>query len=219
MKRIFFILPALFFYTEIIAQNSFGLKLAYNSATATKPVKYADTKSIDRFQLGIFGKLDVYKHFFLRGIITYNQKGNFYSDMYYIADGGKSVTVKLNYLEASVDLGYSIKLIGKHKILVGAGPYLAYGLNGTEKGIGESLMGPIAIDRKVKFTNSDYYDGTKMTVQPIDAGLNLNVGYQYRKYGIFFNYGFGLTNRQNEGTSMNKSYNRVASVGVSYNIK
>jgi len=133
-------------------------------------------------------------------------------------DAGKKVDVKLNYIEASVDLGYSIKLIGKHKILLGAGPFLAYGLNGTEKGTGETLMGPIVIDRKVDFTNSDHYNGTKLNIKPIDFGLNFNVGYQFRKYGIFANYGLGLTNREKFGNNY-KSYNRVTSFGVSYSFK
>jgi hypothetical protein len=205
-------------FTTMHAQSTFGLKVAYNRTTATSPVNYADTKGIDRIQLGIFGKLNLYKHFFVRGNITYNQKGNYYSDLYYMADAGKSVSIKLNYLEASADLGYTLKLIGKHKILAGVGPYLAYGLNGTEKGKMETIAGMRDFNRKVKFTNSDFNDGTKLQIKPIDFGLNFNIAYQYRKYGLFFNYGLGLTNRENMAYSYN-SYNRVASVGFSYSFK
>jgi hypothetical protein len=106
----------------------------------------------------------------------------------------------------------------KQRIHLGAGPYLAYGLNGTEKETGETLIGPVVVDRKVKFTNSDYNDGAKLQIKPIDFGLNFNIGYQFRKYGLFFNYGLGLTNRENLGDSY-KSYNRVASVGVSYSFR
>ncbi len=219
MKRVVMLSLACLFVNAAFAQNGFGIRVAYNKSTATKPVDYADIKAIDRFQVGVFGKLDLLKHFFVRGNLIYNQKGNYYYDMYFTPDAGKATHTRLNYLEASADLGYAIKLTGKHKILVAAGPYLAYGLNGTEKGKMGTIAGLFPIDRKVEFTNSDYYDGKKLTVKPIDAGLNLNVGYQYRKYGLFFNYGLGLTNRQNEGNTSNTSYNRVASVGVSYSIR
>lgn len=201
------------------AQNTLGVRAAYNKTTAVKHAGYADYKPIDRLQVGVFGKFDLYKRFFVRANVMYNQKGSDYSDIHYFADAGRVTRIKLNYLEVAADLGYSIKLIGRHKILVSAGPYLAYGLNGTEKGYGESLMGSIVYNRKVDFTHTDYYDGKSLTVEPVDAGLNINVGYQYRKYGLFFNYGLGLSNTHNEGTDLNKSYNRVASVGVSYSIR
>lgn len=220
MKNIIPLLLAFIFFTEIQAQNTFGINVAYNKTSTNKPGDFADIAGINRFQLGVFGKLSVYKNFFVKGSLLYNQKGNIYDDDNYIADAGKRVSIKLNYMEAAVDLGYSIRLIGKHRVLVGAGPYLAYGLNGTEKGIGETIMGPLVIDRKVEFTNADYSDGKKLLVKPIDVGLNFNIGYQYRKYGAFFNYGLGLTNRQNAELSYTyKTYNRVASVGVSYSFK
>lgn len=218
MKKMIFLLMGCILFTKIFSQNTFGVRIAYNNTTATKPADNYDIASLNRFQAGVFGKFSVYKNFFVKGNLIYNQKGNFYDDNNRIVDAGKTVDVKLNYLEASVDLGYSIKLVGKHRILIGAGPYLAYGLNGTEKGMGETLMGPIVIDRKVEFTNSDYNDGTKLRIKPTDFGFNFNVGYQFRKYGLFFNYGLGLANRENLGDGY-KSYNRVASVGVSYSLK
>lgn len=218
MKKIFFLLAGFIFFSQIHAQSTLGVRVAYNNTTATKPVEYAHVKNIERFQVGIFGRLSVYKNIFLKGSLLYNQKGNIYDDDAYIADAGKRVTVKLNYLEASVDMGYAFKLIGKHKILVGVGPYLGYGISGTEKGSGESLLGQIIIDKKAEFTNSDYTDGTTLRIKPLDFGFNFNVGYQFRKYGVFFNYGLGLANRENLGDGY-KSYNRVASVGVSYSFK
>lgn len=215
MKKLFFVLAGCISCTQIQAQITSGLRVAYNHANAANPAENIRLASLNRFQFGVFGKFSMYKNFFLKGSLIYNQKGNFYDDNNMIADAGKRVTVKLDYIEASVDIGYAVRLTGKHHIHLAAGPYLAYGINGTEKGNGETLMGPIVINRKVAFTNSKYYDGTKLQIKPIDAGLNFNVGYQFRKYGLFFNYGLGLTNRD----IWSKSFNRVASVGVSYNFK
>lgn len=220
MKKIFFLLSGFIFLAETQAQNTFGVRIAYNNTTTSKPGSFAYITDINRFQAGVFGKLSVYKKFFVKGTLLYNQKGNIYDDDNYIADAGKRVTIKLNYIETSVDIGYAVKLIGKHQIILGTGPYLAYGLNGTEKGYGESLMGYYTINRKVDFTNADYTDGKKLLIKPIDFGLNFNVGYQFRKFGIFFNYGLGLTNRQTpEYTDTYKTYNRIVSAGASYSFK
>lgn len=219
MKKLMFLL---FISTPLLnlqAQNTAGFKIGYNTATAVKPNSYGDISRINGIQLGVFGKLDLYKRFFIRGNVAYNQKGNQFSDMYYIMDGGRSTTIRLNYLEASVDLGYSIKLPGKHQILAGVGPYLAYGLSGSEKGTMGTIAGPFPVNRDVSFTNSSYYDGTRLPVKPMDAGLNVNVGYQYKKYGLLLNYSIGLVNRANPSGTMGESRNRVFSFMATYSLR
>jgi hypothetical protein len=215
IKKIFFIPLFLFFCTAINAQNSFGVRVAYNNTTVSNPSGNARIRDLNRFQAGAFGQLTIYKEFFLKGNLIYNQKGNFYDDTHVIADAGKSVTMKLNYIETSIDIGYTIKLIEKQRIQMALGPYLAFGLNGTEKGYGETIAGPFNINRKVVFNNTKDYNGTNLQMKPLEAGLNFNVGYQYLKYGAFINYGLGLTNRDKWG----EFFNRVASVGVSYSFK
>jgi hypothetical protein len=215
MKKIVFISTFLFFCSEVEAQNSYGVRVAYNTTNATKASEYIITANLNRFQFGVYGKLTMCKKFFLKGNLIYNQKGNIYNDFASYADAGKKVTIKLNYIETSVDLGYTFNLTKKQTIQLAAGPYLAYGLNGTEKGYGETIAGPVKIDNKVVFNNTKDYNGTNLQIKPIDAGLNFNVAYQYRKYGVFISYGLGLTNREKWG----KSFNRVASIGVSYSFK
>jgi hypothetical protein len=215
MKTFFLITAVLFYTADISAQNSFGIRVAYNNTTATKASENIKTNSLNRFQVGVFGKRYVLNNWFVKANFIYNQKGNFYDDNPAIADAGKTVTIKLNYIETSIDLGYTVKITGRQRVDVAAGPYFAYGINGTEKGYGETLLGPIVIDRKVDFTNSQTKEGTDLRIKPVDVGLNFNIAYQYRKYGMVVNYGLGLTNREVWG----KSFNRVTSIGISYSFK
>jgi Outer membrane protein beta-barrel domain len=198
-----------------VEKKSFGILLGYNNTTVTKTSENDKIKNLNRFQAGIYINGFISKIWFLKGSIVYNQKGNFYDNTYGIADGGKVVTIKLNYVEASLDVGYRINVTATQSINFAAGPYIAVGINGTERGYGESIFGPIKIDKKAVFTNSKFNNGTNLQIKPINFGLNFNIAYQYGKYGLYINYGFGLMKLE-DGVN---SKNRVASVGVSYSFK
>ena len=214
MKTLFLIVLLSALSTMIIAQNSIAVRIAYNNTNATEVAKYTKTRSLNRFQIGFFAKHYVHNNWYVKGNILYNQKGNFYDNMYMIADGGKKVDIKLNYAEVSIDAGYSIKVTALQNIHIGLGPYLAFGINGTEKGWGESLMGPINIDRKIYFVGGGTKYGINTEIKRVDVGLNFNAEYQYKNYGLFTNYGLGLTGRQDQQRSMN----RVFSLGLSYRV-
>jgi len=201
--------------TRIHEQNSFGIRMAYNNTRATNISEIAKVSSLNRFQIGVFHTFYLPKNWFLKTDLIYNQKGNFYNDDDPIADGGKKVSIRLNYIEASIEAGYGIKIRGVHSIRIGFGPYLAYGINGTEKGSAETLYGRIGIDKKIEIVNTQTKEGTNLKIKPVDAGLNFIIAYQYQKYGMFVNYGLGLVNRENWGEALN----RVASVGVSYSFR
>lgn len=213
MKTFFLTVMLLIFCTKIYPQNSFGGRIGYNNTNATETSQLVTTSSLNRFQAGIFAKLYVHNNWYLKGNFIYNQKGNFHNETNHIADDGKKVTIRLNYLEVSIDAGYTIKVNAKQSIHIGSGPYLAYGINGTEKGNKTSLSWPLQIDKKIDFVNRGTQGGTNMEIKQIDVGVNFNIQYQYKNYGLFINYGLGLVNRETYG----RSFNRVATVGLSYN--
>ncbi len=186
--------------------------MAYSSTNATKITENIKTGSLDRFQVFVYAKRYVYKSWFIKANLGYDKNGNFYDDNVVIADGGKKVHIKLNDAACSVDMGYTYKIKAHHQIHAGFGPYLAYGINGTERGYGGTFFGRVPIDKKIDFVNPQTKEGTNLKIKPIDAGLNFNIEYQYNKYGLFINYGLGLSNQENFG----KSFNRVATIGVQY---
>lgn len=196
-------------------KNTFGIRVAYNNTTATNEAKNVIIGSLNRYQAGAFWKYHVLKNWFVKTNLIYSQKGNFYDDDHLYIDGGKKVSIRLDYIEASIEAGYAFKIGPQQSIQVALGPYLAKGIKGTEKGSAETIYGRINIDKKIDLVNSQTKEGTNLKIKPIDAGLNFFVAYQYKKYGVFVNYGLGLVNRENWG----EAFNRVASAGVSYSFR
>lgn len=99
------------------------------------------------------------------------------------ASGDYATTTRISYLELPLNLLYR-PLVGKGHILLGFGPYIAYGIGGKEKSDFGSLA---SIERTVKFKNSvsDMTDLiTNAYYRPFDAGANIFFGYELSN-GIF----------------------------------
>lgn len=103
------------------------------------------------------------------------------------AKGSKkaSTSYQLNYIELPIYFLFKPKL-GSDRILLGLGPYLAYGVGGKIKNSGST---------KIDYANEantvvDYYK----TFRPFDAGANFLAGYEFNN-GLSFqiNAQLGLT--------------------------
>jgi hypothetical protein len=106
-------------------------------------------------------------------------------------NSGITSTYKVNYLEMPLNLTYKAKL-GNGHILLGFGPYVAYGVGGTAKYQG----GNVSYESDIKFKNTiESGDGLDMYLKPIDAGANIFFGYELEA-GLFFqlNSQLGLLN-------------------------
>lgn len=216
MKALLLLLIGLVFYSTISAQNTYGFRIAYNNSNVTTSEDTVITSGITRFQAGVFIKKYFAKKLFMKVNLLYNQKGNFYDNfLRHNADEGKSVKMRLNYLETSVDLGFSFKLNTSQNLHLGVGPYWAYGLSGTEKGWEESIAGPRGVDRKIDFVSGQTKGSANTQMRRVDAGINFNAEYQLKAYGFFINYALGLLSRE---TNYN-TINRVISIGISYSLK
>lgn len=99
------------------------------------------------------------------------------------ASGDFETTTKLSYIEMPLNLLYRPQL-GKGYMLLGFGPYIAYGLGGSEN---SDLLGLVSYERSVKYKNrvtnftelleNAYY-------RPFDAGANIFFGYEL-SLGVF----------------------------------
>jgi len=88
-------------------------------------------------------------------------------------------TTKLYYIEVPLNLLYRPQ-IGDGHILLGCGPYAAYGIKGKEI---NSPYGTVP----VRFLNeADLSDNSYIYYKPFDAGINLLVGFEMFN-GIFIN--------------------------------
>jgi hypothetical protein len=111
---------------------------------------------------------------FLQAGLLYSQKGSRQK-----VEGDMDVKFHVSYLELPVHFLYKPSL-GAGKLVLGAGPYLAYGLGGHVSGAGN-------LDHKVVFTNTvehgnDY--AMAYFIKRFDAGIDLVAGYEWRRYSI-----------------------------------
>ncbi|OFY72702.1 MAG: hypothetical protein A2V46_08720 [Bacteroidetes bacterium RBG_19FT_COMBO_42_7] len=99
------------------------------------------------------------------------------------ASGDYETTTKLSYIEMPLNLLYRPQL-GKGYILLGFGPYIAYGIGGTEN---SELLGLLSYERSVKYKNTvtNFPDLIENAYyRPFDAGANIFFGYEL-SLGVF----------------------------------
>jgi len=131
---------------------------------------------------------------------------------------------RFNWLELPVNVVYTL-----HDFQVFAGPYVALGVGGRERGTlrqasPAARFGPYEFDRKNHY-GSDTYN------RRLDAGINLGVGYRRGPLQVQLGYGIGLRNLHQQpvfdgsvfgdpqrGHEFNndRAHNRVAQLTAAY---
>lgn len=91
-------------------------------------------------------------------------------------------TTRISYLELPLHLMFKPEL-GNGRVIVGFGPYVAYGITGKQS----TSWGSFSYDPKIKFKNeielSDYWSTDYAYYRGFDAGADIFAGYEF---------GFGL---------------------------
>jgi hypothetical protein len=155
---------------------NFGLSAGINMQTLYGS-KYdggkLDYKLIFGYQAGVNVILSLAADFFLNPALLFSVKG---AKQEILEDTKR--TTNLAYMELPVNFLYRPQM-GDGHILLGAGPYLAYGIFGKQK---EILDGVITEELNVKFKNSTATDYAYF--KPIDFGGNLFFGYEFYN-GVF----------------------------------
>ena len=126
-----------------------------------------------------------------------------------------TTTTKLSYIELPLNLVYKGKL-GNGYIMIGFGPYVAYGIGGSVTNEG----GDISLDTDVEFQNVVQLTDPLLTTyfKGLDAGGNVFAGYETAG-GLFFqlNTQFGMVNisPENEWFPNDESVIRNTGFGLS----
>ena len=130
---------------------SFGLRAGVNFQNINGKNENGDNlsnKLVPRFHIGANVELPVATDFYLQPGLLFSTKGAKAEEMV----GGQMMTEKINlsYLEVPVNFLYK-PVLGKGKLLLGFGPYIAFGLGGKVKseGLGQSS------NTTVKFKNNN----------------------------------------------------------------
>jgi hypothetical protein len=111
---------------------------------------------------------------------------------------GQAVVINGNsnigYLEVPLNVAYAVEM-GDNNLVIGAGPYVAFGLTGKNNFEG-SVGGQVVTSDK----ESIDFGSDPGQIKPFDYGANLSVGYLLSG-GLMFkaNYNLGLANISNEG--------------------
>ncbi|MFC4676477.1 porin family protein [Dysgonomonas termitidis] len=140
----------------------------------------------------------------------------------------KNSTIAAFYIQVPVHLGYKFDLSEKTRLMVQAGPYIAYGVGGpTELGDEVILKTPgetITMNLNEYMRHLPYYNlindwrRDKETFsdthfREFDWGIGIGMGVEYEHVNISFRYDFGLYNISQEA---GKVKNRNASVTLGY---
>ncbi len=222
LKKYFFVLGAFFIlHLPTWAQTvKFGAKAGINFATidaySNPTSSIYQSKVFTNLRLGGITEL-TWSKVVLQGGLMLDGKGgeNTYIDP--TTSTNRRKNTRLYYLEIPVNLLYR-KQTKIGTLLVGGGPYAAYGIAGTYTLSGIVFDAPVDGSSKVDFGNNENSDYKRT-----DYGVNLRAEIRLL-HGIGFelNYEYGLRNIATPGLydDVNiKTRNKVFGIAVSYLFK
>lgn len=208
MKKIAFMLAAVCLATAAFAQTSFGIKAGPNFSSYS--VKTGGTKETGKIIAGLSG--GVY------ATVPIARKFNIQPSLMYAGKGGKGkefdTKVRLNYLTLPVIVLFKPGMSGgSGSWMVGAGPYIGYGLSGKiTRGVNDSTSAfAYSSDPFKKQGAAD------ALLRRFDLGGDVELGYE-TAYGfnISLNGAFGVNNIMNHGNSDNFMHNTSFSIMIGY---
>ncbi|GAA4340423.1 hypothetical protein GCM10023149_51830 [Mucilaginibacter gynuensis] len=190
--------------------TTFGIKAGLNQASIKTDLSgfsvpgqvSSSTKSLTSFHIGFFADIKFTKELSLQPALLYTGKGGSFAYAVNIeAEGFNLATVateklSLYYLQLPVNLVYTMP-VGDNHLFFGAGPYIAVGLSGRQKGsatiIAEGMSETTSFDQKVIFGNNP----EESTVRSTDYGATALVGFKFwTGFSVNASYDFGLCNIQ-----------------------
>lgn len=156
------------------------------------------------FQAGLILKAPVSDQFSIRPQLLYSVKGLKLSSN--VLGTGNEAKATINYLEVPIQLAYAFEA-GEGNIVIGAGPYLAYALNGT----GTTTTNGKTTTESLDFSSSD-------AQKRFDYGLTVSAGYELNSgLGLSFYYSPGLANlSSSSSSSILTTKNTAIGISISY---
>lgn len=159
--------------------------LNWSGASANAGDGHVSGAPLTGFALGLFADVPLHKNLSFRPSLEYSFEG-----YHATPAGGTPLNIHVAYLSAPLDLVYHTNVFNK-RFFVGAGPYMAYALNGTytEKGINTDMQ----------FGNN-YAAGDNL--RRMDFGANMMAGILMdRNFILGATFDFGLKNIAPDGSA------------------
>jgi len=207
LKRFLLLFFTAGFCGAAFAQVQFGVRAGANLSNVVEKDEDGNklsTSLLPGFHVGVTADVAIADEFYLQPALLFNTKG------YQYKQSESSVTVSLNqhpyYLELPVNFIYKPAL-GNGHLLLGAGPYIAYGVGGRWKLKAESGSNTLSRTGSLEFKNDYSLDSAlfggniddlpeKLPYgKPFDLGVNLLAGFEFsRKFSVQLNGQLGLLN-------------------------
>lgn len=156
------------------------------------------------FHAGIGADFELASNVFLQTGLFYSAKGAEYSSK----EDGDLLDIKTtaNFLQLPLHVAYKIDVTPGTKVVLHAGPYVAYGIGGKAK------AGALEMDTFKDDAFLDVFNGLK----PFDAGLGLGVGAEFGKILVDLGWDMGLTNLSRVDNVDIKTQNAYISLGYKF---
>lgn len=177
----------------------FGVKGGVNVSNFTGDLDGIKSKA--GFQLGLTLDYELAPSVYLISGLEYIVKGSKEKG------SGDLMSMNLGYIQLPVHIGYKVPVSEATKLLLHAGPYVAYAAKGTLKEGGASVDW---FDKKYNL------ETTFFVPKRFDAGLGLGVGLEFGKVSVGLDVDYGLVNiYKNSGASI-KNLSSGLSVGYKF---
>jgi len=180
------------------AKVRFGLKTGFNSSTMTLKTSGLSIEpyAVLGIHAGVLSEIPLNGQLFLQPGVFFSLKGS----GYYV--DGYDTTILPGFLEFPVNLLYKIDL-KPFKVLMFGGPYFAFGVSGYYSSVTESK-------------DIIYGSGSDCDMRPFDFGLNLGSGFEFHRFQLTGQYGFGLKNLAPMTTPKSEMKSRLFEVSLAY---
>jgi hypothetical protein len=214
-------------YTE--AQVQWGVRAGMNlsnSILTEADGSEADRQHVVGMQIGLTLEVEIGNDFYVQPALMYQGKGFKGKDAWPVVIGEESeFKANLSYVVLPVNLLFKPSLGNSGRLLVGAGPYVGYGIGGSWESEAELLYDDIRLSQTqgdVGFTRDGLVGnmGTYNYGKTWDYGVGLLLGYEFlEQYTLQFNGDLGLANLQyyyGEYNSGKQLKNRAFGISLGY---
>jgi len=138
------------------------------------------------FHAGVNANIPVVEDFYFQPGLLFSVKGarnNFFNMPGKAANDNYNTTTRISYIEIPLSFLYRPQ-VGNGHVLLGFGPYVAFGIGGKQK----AEIGDFSYEQKIAFKNeiseSDFFDPHNAYLRRFDAGANIFFGYEI-PMGVF----------------------------------
>jgi len=222
-KRILsFIVISVISVSALLAQVDFGIVAGPNFQNMVGKDNGGDKVTnglLVGFHAGVNASIPIATDFYFQTGLLFSQKGSRNNEGLLptkASDDEYHTTTRISYIDLPLHLLFRPEF-GNGHILVGFGPYVAFGLTGSQK----VDYSPILYEQKIKFkgdiTQEEYWDMENAYYKRFDAGADIFAGYEL-SMGLWFrlNAQLGLLDMiPNAEESDNESFLKNTGFGVS----